>query len=186
MDSVAVLRSANAPFLNPGWVFHPRLLSTLQKLKDTTDRYLQEAGLLTFSATGGGGTLLGFPFVTTTQRRRRHHSRSQPVRRPHSSPATGRRRGSVSSKISRSRRAPRRPTRRTPGDLGQRIPEHADAVPCVSSHDIGLRRPNLFHSSPETAGRDRVPPDSRPERAVHVLPRGAFVGRDPDGEGVIL
>ena len=57
----------HAPFERPGWIFNARLLSTLEKLKDTTGRYLAEAGLLTFDATGGGGTLLGFPFRTTGQ-----------------------------------------------------------------------------------------------------------------------
>ena len=66
-DMVAALRTANAPFLRPGWAFHPRTINTLEKVKDTTERYLADAGLLTFDATGGGGTLLGFPFVTTTQ-----------------------------------------------------------------------------------------------------------------------
>jgi HK97 family phage major capsid protein len=64
---VAGLRSANAPFLSPGWVFNPRLLSTLETVKDTTGRYLADVGLLEFDATGGGGKLLGFPFRTTTQ-----------------------------------------------------------------------------------------------------------------------
>jgi len=66
-DVVASLRAQNAPFRNPGWIFHPRTISTLEKLKDTTGRYLADAGLLTFETTGGGGTLLNFPFVTTTQ-----------------------------------------------------------------------------------------------------------------------
>lgn len=66
-DMVANLRVANAPFSRPGWAFHPRTLNALEKLKDGQGRYLAEAGLLTFDATGGGGTLLNFPFVTTTQ-----------------------------------------------------------------------------------------------------------------------
>ena len=66
-DLVAAVRAANAPFERPGWIFHPRTISTLEKLKDTQGRYLADAGLLTFDATGGGGTLLGFPFRTTTQ-----------------------------------------------------------------------------------------------------------------------
>jgi HK97 family phage major capsid protein len=53
--------------MRPGWIFNPRLLSTLEKVKDSTGRYLADAGLLTFDATGGGGTLLGFKFTTTTQ-----------------------------------------------------------------------------------------------------------------------
>jgi HK97 family phage major capsid protein len=66
-DTVAALRELNAPFNRPGFVFHPRLLSTLEKLKDANGRYLADADLLTFDATGGGGTLLGYPFRTTTQ-----------------------------------------------------------------------------------------------------------------------
>jgi HK97 family phage major capsid protein len=65
-DLVANIRAQNAPFAKPGWVFNPRLLNTLEKVKDTTGHYLAESDLLTF-ATGGGGTLLGYPFVTTTQ-----------------------------------------------------------------------------------------------------------------------
>jgi HK97 family phage major capsid protein len=65
--AVATLRELNAPFLRPGWIFHPRLLGTLDRFKDSTGRYLADVGLLTFDATGGGGTLLGFPFATTTQ-----------------------------------------------------------------------------------------------------------------------
>jgi len=66
-DMVANLRTANAPFAKPGWVFSPRTLNTLEKVKDSTGRYLGESGLLTFDASGGGGTLLGYPFRTTTQ-----------------------------------------------------------------------------------------------------------------------
>lgn len=66
-DMLAALRSANAPFAKPGWVFNPRTINTLEKLKDSTGRYLADAGLLTFDATGGGGTLLGLPFVASTQ-----------------------------------------------------------------------------------------------------------------------
>jgi HK97 family phage major capsid protein len=66
-DTVAGLRAVNAPFLNPGWVFNPRTINTLEKLKSSTGEYLVDAGLLTFDPTGGGGTLLGFRFVTSTQ-----------------------------------------------------------------------------------------------------------------------
>jgi HK97 family phage major capsid protein len=66
-DMVAAIRAQNAPFNRPGWIFHPRLLNTLEKMKDSSGRYLAEAELLTFDATGGGGTLLGYPFRTTTQ-----------------------------------------------------------------------------------------------------------------------
>jgi HK97 family phage major capsid protein len=66
-DTVAALRAVNAPFLNPAWVFNGRLLSTLEKVKDNDGHYLADAGLLTFDAAGGGGTLLGYRFVTTAQ-----------------------------------------------------------------------------------------------------------------------
>jgi HK97 family phage major capsid protein len=66
-DTVANLRAIDGPFRRPGWIFNPRLLSTLEKVKDSAGRYLADAGLLTFDPTGGGGTLLGYPFVTTTQ-----------------------------------------------------------------------------------------------------------------------
>jgi HK97 family phage major capsid protein len=64
---VASLRALNAPFMRPGWLFHPRLLATLETVKDTTGRYLADSDLLTFDAIGGGGTLLGFPFRTSGQ-----------------------------------------------------------------------------------------------------------------------
>jgi len=64
---VGSLREQNAPFRQPGWIFHPRTLGVLERLKDTTGRYLADAGLLTFDPTGGGGTLLGYAFATTTQ-----------------------------------------------------------------------------------------------------------------------
>lgn len=66
-NAVANLRDAGGTFLNPAWIFHPRLLSSLELIKDTTGRYLAESDLLTFDATGGGGRLLGIPFATTTQ-----------------------------------------------------------------------------------------------------------------------
>lgn len=66
-DMVAALRNVNAPFNKPGWAFAPRTINTLEKLKDSSGRYLQEAGLLSFDDTGGGGRLLGYPFFTTTQ-----------------------------------------------------------------------------------------------------------------------
>jgi hypothetical protein len=55
-DMVAALREQNAPFSQPGWVFAPRTINSLEKLKDSTGRYLSEAGLLTFDSTGSGGT----------------------------------------------------------------------------------------------------------------------------------
>jgi HK97 family phage major capsid protein len=66
-NMVARLRAVNAPFSSPGWLFHPRLLNTLERLKDSTGRYLAESELLTFDATGGGGTLLGYHFETSSQ-----------------------------------------------------------------------------------------------------------------------
>jgi len=65
-DQVAALRNVNAPFQRPGWIFAPRTLNTIQKIKDSQGRYLGESGLLTYDAQGGGGTLLGFKFATTT------------------------------------------------------------------------------------------------------------------------
>jgi HK97 family phage major capsid protein len=66
-EVVAALRNVNAPFSRPGWVFHPRTIGTLERFKDADGHYLAETGLLTFDVTGGGGSLLGFPFRTTTQ-----------------------------------------------------------------------------------------------------------------------
>jgi HK97 family phage major capsid protein len=66
-EVVAGLRNVNAPFARPGWVFHPRTIGTLEKFKDADGHYLAETGLLTFDPTGGGGSLLNFPFRTTTQ-----------------------------------------------------------------------------------------------------------------------
>ena len=65
--TVAGLRAVNAPFRNPGWLFNPRLLATLEQIKDSTGRYLADAGLLTFDTAGQGGTLLGYKFRTTAQ-----------------------------------------------------------------------------------------------------------------------
>lgn len=67
IDAVSALRTVNAPFGSPGWVFHPRVLKGLQKLKDSTGRYLTDAGLLTFDTAGQTGTLLGYRFVASTQ-----------------------------------------------------------------------------------------------------------------------
>ncbi len=33
---LAALRSANAPFNKPGWVFNPRTINTLEKVKTST------------------------------------------------------------------------------------------------------------------------------------------------------
>jgi HK97 family phage major capsid protein len=66
-DMLAALRAVNAPFARPGWVFNGRLLNTLEKLKDSTGRYLTDSGLLTFDASGSGGTLLGHRFQSTGQ-----------------------------------------------------------------------------------------------------------------------
>lgn len=64
---VAGLRAVNAPFQRPGWIFNPRTLNTVEKIKDGQGRYLADTGLLEYDPTGGGGRLLGFQFVTTTQ-----------------------------------------------------------------------------------------------------------------------
>jgi HK97 family phage major capsid protein len=67
-DVVAALRDANALFLNPGWIFAPRTINTLEKMKTSTGAYLADnPNLLSFDATGGGGKLLGFQFRTSTQ-----------------------------------------------------------------------------------------------------------------------
>jgi HK97 family phage major capsid protein len=67
LDMIGALRNANAPYMNPGWIMAPRTVTTLQKIKDNESRYLADAGLLTVDAQGGGGTLLGYRFVTSTQ-----------------------------------------------------------------------------------------------------------------------
>ncbi len=63
----ANIRATNAPFEKPGWIFHPRLIATLETLKDTTGHYLMDTGMLSFDPAGTGGSLLGYPFKTTTQ-----------------------------------------------------------------------------------------------------------------------
>ena len=67
MDTVAALQGVNAPFSRPGWIFSSRTLATIRKLKDGQGRYLADTGLLTFSMSGVGGTLLGYPFRVTNQ-----------------------------------------------------------------------------------------------------------------------
>ncbi len=67
IDVLATQRELNAPMETVGWIFHPRLLRVLQKLKTSTGAYLTDAGLLTFDPQGAGGMLLGYPFRTTTQ-----------------------------------------------------------------------------------------------------------------------
>jgi HK97 family phage major capsid protein len=65
---VAAAREVGGSFLNPGWVLAPRTLSSIERIKDADGHYLgDEAGLLSYDARGGGGTLLGFPFVTSKQ-----------------------------------------------------------------------------------------------------------------------
>ncbi len=65
---VAALRDRNAPFGSPGWVLAPRSLSTLERLKTSTGEYLGDRpDLLSSDPAGGGGKLLGLPFVTSTQ-----------------------------------------------------------------------------------------------------------------------
>ena len=67
MDLVSPHRTANSRFDSPGWIFNGRLLTTLEKVKDTNGRYLKEAGLLEFDPTGNTGKLLGFPFRVSNQ-----------------------------------------------------------------------------------------------------------------------
>jgi len=56
---VAGLRNVNAPFKRPGWIFHPRTLSTIERLKLADGTYIGDStDLLSFAASGGGGTLL--------------------------------------------------------------------------------------------------------------------------------
>ena len=38
----AALRAINAPFRNPGWVFHPRLLSTLEQYRTTDGLFVAD------------------------------------------------------------------------------------------------------------------------------------------------
>lgn len=64
---VANVRAAKGRFSQPGWLFNPRLLSTLERIKTTTGEYLIDGGMLTFDPNGAGGTLLGYPFKTSTQ-----------------------------------------------------------------------------------------------------------------------
>lgn len=59
------LRSINAPFARPGWIFHPDVLTYLETLTDTTGRPLLGSDLLRIDAQGGGGTFLGYRFQTT-------------------------------------------------------------------------------------------------------------------------
>lgn len=68
MNLLAGLRDVNAPFLSPGWIFNPRLINVLQRMKTSNGTYLSsDPNLLTFDPTGGGGRLLGLPFRTTSQ-----------------------------------------------------------------------------------------------------------------------
>jgi HK97 family phage major capsid protein len=62
------VRSVNARFQRPGWIFHPDVLTYLESLTDSTGRPLLESeNLLTVDATGGGGTFLGYRFSTTSR-----------------------------------------------------------------------------------------------------------------------
>jgi HK97 family phage major capsid protein len=62
---VGAVRSKNAPFANPGWIFHPDVLTYLETLTDSTGRPLLDTDLLQIDASGGGGRFLGFRFRTT-------------------------------------------------------------------------------------------------------------------------
>ena len=64
---MATSRALNAPFRTPGWLFNPRLLTTLESIKLTTGEYLADSDLMTYDASGAGGTLLGYRFATTSQ-----------------------------------------------------------------------------------------------------------------------
>jgi HK97 family phage major capsid protein len=61
------VRARNAPFTRPGWIFAPAFLAYLDTLTDADGRPLLDSGLLSYDATGGGGRLLGYPFVTTSR-----------------------------------------------------------------------------------------------------------------------
>ena len=79
----AALRAINAPFRSPGWIFHPRLLSTLEQYLTMDGLFVaDQSGLLAFDETGGGGTLCGFPFATTTQLPINRPSAHRPTARP--------------------------------------------------------------------------------------------------------
>jgi len=62
---VGGVRSVNAPFARPGWIFHPDVLTWLEILTDSTGRPLLEGDLLRIDPSGGGGTFLGYRFQTT-------------------------------------------------------------------------------------------------------------------------
>jgi HK97 family phage major capsid protein len=66
-QTIANVRAANGRFERPGWIFNPRLLSTLEQIKDTTGRYLMDSGMLTHDASGAAGSLLGYRFASSTQ-----------------------------------------------------------------------------------------------------------------------
>lgn len=67
MNLVGAARLANAPFSSGGFIFHPRTLNSIERLKDADGNYLKGSGLLTYDPAGAGGSLLGFRFRTTTQ-----------------------------------------------------------------------------------------------------------------------
>jgi HK97 family phage major capsid protein len=141
---VAAMREQNAPFANPGWIFHPRTINTLEKLKDSTGRYLADSGLLSFDRTGGGGTLLGYPFATTTQIPTNLTTGSSPDTSEifwssdWSEAWIGEEQGleiAVSSEASYS----------TDGTTwNSAFQQQQTLFRATHCHDIGLRRPNLF------------------------------------------
>lgn len=65
----AALRAVNAPFLNPGWIVSPKLISFLLTLTDSVGRplFAGNADLLSLDDSGMTGRLLGFPFVASNQ-----------------------------------------------------------------------------------------------------------------------
>jgi HK97 family phage major capsid protein len=65
---VASLRALDAPFARPGWIMHPRSLSALDAIKDSSGHYIGDADdLLSFDDAGVTGRLLGFPVKTSSQ-----------------------------------------------------------------------------------------------------------------------
>ncbi|UGS36102.1 phage major capsid protein [Capillimicrobium parvum] len=64
---VATLRSRNCPFVKPGWIMHPDVLSWLEQQTDTDGHRLLDGEDLSLDAAGTSGTFLGFRFQTTTR-----------------------------------------------------------------------------------------------------------------------
>ena len=77
MTSWPWLRAVNAPFRRPGWVFHPRTLNTLEKVKDGNDRYLAEAGLSHLRPHRRRRNAAGLPVPDDDADPGQHHDRQQ-------------------------------------------------------------------------------------------------------------